>query len=50
MSLSPLTATLLGWALLGEPLTVEFLIGTGLVALGLWLAHRTTDARRVEVT
>ncbi|MEM8590815.1 MAG: DMT family transporter [Pseudomonadota bacterium] len=50
MSLSPLTATLLGWALLGEPLTVEFLLGTGLVALGLWLAHRTTDARRVEVT
>lgn len=46
MSLSPVTATLLGWALLGEPLTVEFLIGTALVALGLWLAHRAPRDRR----
>ena len=46
MALSPLTATLLGWALLGEALTVQFLIGTGLVAFGLWLAHWNARGRR----
>jgi drug/metabolite transporter (DMT)-like permease len=44
LSLSPITAALLGVALLGEPFTVGVLLGlTGVVA-GLWLATRTVPA------
>lgn len=38
--LSPLTATLLGVTLLGEPLTANFAAGLAAVAAGLWLGTR----------
>jgi len=44
MSLSPLTAGLLGAALLGEPLSWHFTAGLAAVAAGLWLGTR--DAAR----
>lgn len=40
MSLSPLTAGLLGWLALGEPLSWHFLAGLAAVAGGLWLGTR----------
>jgi drug/metabolite transporter (DMT)-like permease len=40
LALSPVTASLLGAALLGEPLSVTTLAGVAGVILGLWLAHR----------
>jgi len=40
LALSPVTATLLGAALLGEATTAGALLGVVLVALGLWLALR----------
>jgi drug/metabolite transporter (DMT)-like permease len=40
LSLSPITATGAGAWLLGEPVTVPFLLGLAAVAAGLWLAHR----------
>lgn len=46
LSLNPLTATLLGWALLGEPLAPQLLAALVLIALGLWLATRPPAARR----
>lgn len=39
LPLSPITATLLGAALLGEPVGLKVGVGLGLVALGIWLAH-----------
>lgn len=47
LSLSPITATLLGWALMGEHITVDFSIGVALVAVGLWLAHRLPKSTAV---
>jgi drug/metabolite transporter (DMT)-like permease len=46
LALSPVTAALLGAALLGEKPTPLALAGLGAVALGLWLAHRRGPARR----
>jgi drug/metabolite transporter (DMT)-like permease len=40
VSVSPPTAALLGWALLGEPLSPVFLAAVACLAGGLWLAHR----------
>lgn len=40
LSLSPITAALLGALLLGEPLTPPLLGGLAAVVAGLWLAHR----------
>lgn len=40
LALSPITATWLGAWLLGEALSLWSVLGLGLVALGLWLAHR----------
>lgn len=40
LSLSPITAAVLGVALLGEPLTPGTLIGVVAVAAGLWIATR----------
>ncbi|HTY79230.1 MAG TPA: DMT family transporter [Candidatus Bathyarchaeia archaeon] len=39
LALSPLTAAGLGALVLGEPVSVLSLLGLGLVAMGLWLAH-----------
>ncbi|WP_404292827.1 EamA family transporter [Microvirga sp. RSM25] len=44
LSLSPITAALLGVALLGEPFTVGVLLGLAGVVAGLWLATRTVPA------
>lgn len=43
VSISPPTAALLGWALLGEALSPLFLAAVACLAGGLWLAHRTTS-------
>jgi drug/metabolite transporter (DMT)-like permease len=40
LALSPLTATVLGTALLGEIISGAFLFGLACVAAGLWLANR----------
>ena len=40
LSLSPITAALLGLLLLGETLSIPLLAGLGAVMAGLWLAHR----------
>lgn len=40
LALSPITAALLGAALLAEPLSIPTLVGLACVVLGLWLAHR----------
>jgi drug/metabolite transporter (DMT)-like permease len=40
LSLSPLTAAVLGAALLGETLSAAAALGVACVILGLWLAHR----------
>ena len=39
LALSPLTAAGLGALVLGEPVSILAVLGLGLVALGLWLAH-----------
>jgi drug/metabolite transporter (DMT)-like permease len=39
LSLGPIVATALGGAVLGEPITILFLSGLGLVIAGLWVAH-----------
>lgn len=44
LALSPVTATLLGVLLLGEPLPATALLGLAAVALGLGLAHRRAPA------
>lgn len=44
VSISPPTAALLGWALLGEPLSPLFLAALACLAGGLWLAHRPVRA------
>ena len=40
LSLSPITATVLGVALLGEPVTAGMVAGVVCVAAGLWVANR----------
>lgn len=40
VSVSPPTAALLGWAVLGEPLSPLFLVAVACLAGGLWLANR----------
>lgn len=40
LALNPVTAALLGWALLGERLPPQLLAALGLIAAGLWLATR----------
>lgn len=47
LSLSPLTATALGWALLDEHITGLFLAGLAAVSVGLWLALRRPTAPQV---
>ncbi len=39
LALSPVTAAVLGAAVLGEPMSATALAGLGLVVLGLWVAH-----------
>ena len=39
LALSPLTAIVLGVALLGEPVTAEMAAGSAFVAAGLWVAN-----------
>ena len=39
LALSPITATALGAPLLGENISILFVLGLACVALGLWLAH-----------
>ncbi|MFO1126287.1 MAG: DMT family transporter [Methylocystis sp.] len=39
LSLSPLTAVMLGAAILGEPISVFVILGLICVGVGLWLAH-----------
>jgi drug/metabolite transporter (DMT)-like permease len=48
LALSPVTAALLGGALLHEPVTVGALAGLALVALGLWVAHLETAQARTS--
>ncbi|GAB3656700.1 DMT family transporter [Ramlibacter alkalitolerans] len=40
LALNPVTAAVLGWALLGEPLAPQLLGALALIAAGLWLATR----------
>ena len=42
LALSPITAIVLGVALLGEPVTVGMIAGVGCVAAGLWVANSET--------
>ena len=46
LALNPVTAALLGWALLGERLPPQLLAALGLIAAGLWLATRAPSAKR----
>lgn len=39
LALSPITAAVLGAAVMAEPLSATMLAGLGLVVLGLWVAH-----------
>lgn len=43
VSVSPPAAALLGWVLLGEPLSSLFLVAVACLAGGLWLAQRPTS-------
>jgi drug/metabolite transporter (DMT)-like permease len=45
LALSPVTAALLGWAWLGEPLQVNALAALVLIALGLAAATRAPNVR-----
>jgi drug/metabolite transporter (DMT)-like permease len=46
LALNPVTAALLGWLVLGEPLQPSLLAALALIALGLWLATRAPSAKR----
>ena len=48
LSLSPITATVLGAAFLAERLSTMSLLGLACVAFGLWLAHRHDPASASE--
>ena len=45
LALSPITATVLGGALLGETISLPVWVGVALVTGGLWLATRNGPAR-----
>ena len=45
LALNPVTAALLGWALLGEALHPASIAALALIALGLWLATRPANTR-----
>jgi drug/metabolite transporter (DMT)-like permease len=47
LALSPITAALLGAALLGEPLTVAMIAGVACVAAGLWVANWEKEPQHV---
>jgi drug/metabolite transporter (DMT)-like permease len=40
LSLSPITAAVLGWLVLAEPISATMIVGLACVAAGLWLATR----------
>jgi len=44
LALGPVTATALGAAVLGEPVTPLFLGGFAAVIAGLWVAHMPTKS------
>lgn len=46
LALSPITAAVLGWLFLAEPITPGLIVGLLAVAGGLWLAHRPTPGER----
>jgi drug/metabolite transporter (DMT)-like permease len=46
LALNPVTAALLAWALLGEPLPASTTAALLLIAAGLWLATRTASGKR----
>ena len=46
LALNPVTAAVLGWALLREPLPPQLLAALGLIAAGLWLATRPATGKR----
>jgi drug/metabolite transporter (DMT)-like permease len=46
LALNPVTAALLGWACLGEPLAPQVLLALVLIALGLALATRAQSGKR----
>jgi drug/metabolite transporter (DMT)-like permease len=46
LALNPVTAGLLGWLLLAEPLPPQTLAAVALIALGLWLATHPASAKR----
>lgn len=46
LALNPVTAALLGWAFLDEPLAPRMLAALALIALGLWLAARPASGSR----
>ena len=47
LALSPITATVLGTLFLAEKISTIFLFGLTCVALGLWLAHRTSHSSQL---
>jgi drug/metabolite transporter (DMT)-like permease len=49
LALSPVTAALLGAALLHEPISTASALGVVGVALGLWLAHRRPQSIHADV-
>jgi drug/metabolite transporter (DMT)-like permease len=50
LALNPVTAALLGWALLAEPLPAVLLAALALIAAGLWLATRAPSGKRQPAT
>ena len=46
LALNPVTAAVLGWALLHEPLPPRLLAALALIAAGLWLATRPSTGNR----
>jgi hypothetical protein len=46
LTLNPLTATLLGVALLGEPIGLPFIAGGGIVVVGIVVAHGVKEEGR----
>jgi drug/metabolite transporter (DMT)-like permease len=50
LALNPVTAALLGWALLSEPLPPALLAALALIAAGLWLATRGPSGKRQPAT
>jgi drug/metabolite transporter (DMT)-like permease len=46
LALNPITAALLAWALLSEPLPSRTAMAVVLIAAGLWLATRTASGKR----